>query len=368
MWLSGYGCSTAHGAGVENFWRALVSGRAQPTPLEDSGLLKNKTDLLPAYRVHLRRDLPTELSHRARLTKKLADSWESAGGINRQLKTGVILASTKGFIEDVVWSEQTSTVDTLNPLLDDFLSFTKIQPARRAVVSNACSSVAAALKLAELWFDSRSVDQVVIASADTVGEFVLRGFHSLHALTEEERATPFDQNRSGLQLGEAAAVLVVSRGESAGPRLRAVGLNCEGVAATRPDEEGRSLYLALSEVLKDADKPSFVIAHGTGTQLNDSTEDFVFHALYAEERAKPQITGSKWSVGHTLGVSAALDLIAAAEALETSQTFALPFLKTLDAKFKGDYLIKAGDLHGDSVLVSSLGFGGVHAGLLLEAT
>jgi hypothetical protein len=377
MWLVSYGCSTAAGPGKKMLWSQLTEGRAQTTTVSELpwNWQRKDHDPLPAYGIHWRSDLSTQLSHRQRLQEFFRESWQDLCdsspqniGTLSQGRVGVILASTKGFTEDVIWNKA-STVNTFDPLLDDFQDISKIKPAKISVVSSACASSTAAIKLAQAWLTAKSVDHVLVVGADTVGEFVLRGFHSLQALTSEAQAKPFDKTRSGLQLGEGAAVLWLSNSSESDLKITGVGLHGEGVAATRPDSKGRSLYHALNEALGKNKKPELIVAHGTGTVLNDATEDLVFNALYNYETA-PWITGCKWSIGHTLGASSAIDLIAAAESLRKQFLFPLAFLETPDPEFKGRYVLPTTPLSllktNSSALVSSLGFGGIHAGVVVQ--
>ena len=101
--------------------------------------------------------------------------------------------------------------------------------------------------------------------------------------------------------------------------------------------------------------------------MNDETEDLAFSALFREMPYRPYLTGSKWRVGHTLGASGAVDIILGCEALKRNRGFCLMTTPEPDPKFKCRYLTpgqETGILH--RVLVSSLGFGGMHAAAVLE--
>lgn len=367
MWLVAAGCSTAQGPTSEHFWQNTLRGISKTISLNSVNFLRQRTTEIPDYFVHWRTDIPSTLPHRARLQQLLDEAWQEAqDSIPESLlenNLGVLFVSTKGFSEDVVWDSFSSPPDALTPLMADFLSRHRLKPAHTSVISSACASVAVALQVAEDWIELERVDTVLVLACDSVGEFVTRGFHSLGALTQEEYAQPFDEKRSGLQLGEAAAVLCVSRYPESQYTISS-RINCEGVAATRPDNKGQSLYLALEGVIGKKEKPSFVVAHGTGTILNDATEDLVLAALYKENT--PYVTACKWSVGHTLGVSCAIDIIAAKKSLENQLTFGLTATKNIEKSFKARYITNSPhSLSASSALISSLGFGGVHAGVYL---
>jgi 3-oxoacyl-[acyl-carrier-protein] synthase II len=133
-------------------------------------------------------------------------------------------------------------------------------------------------------------------------------------------------------------------------------LDTEGYAVARPSHSGESLVRAASSF---SGRPDLILAHGTGTEINDATEDLAFSKLFPE--GTPPIAGSKWCVGHTLGASAAIDVILACEAICRQETFGLATTAEADPAFKGNYRLRAGPLVVKSVQISSLGFGGAHA-------
>lgn len=284
-------------------------------------------------------------------------------------KFGVILASTKGMSNDFVWNEGAAEArDPLTPLLEGFLKSSGLKPQRSLCVSNACSSTLAAFALAQLWLD-QGLDEVLVLAADAVTPFVNRGFDSLKLLTSTG-LQPFSADRSGFRLGDGVACFVLVKGTVTpnALRVRRIGLDSEGSAVTRPSHSGESLLLAAHRVpgLRET-VPDLVIAHGTGTRINDETEDLTFTQLFADLPSAPLITGTKWCVGHTLAVSGAIDLIAACEALRRQEVFTLATTERIDPSFKSHYLTGAArKMKLSRVLVSSLGFGGMHAMAMVE--
>lgn len=210
--------------------------------------------------------------------------------------------------------------------------------------------------------------QVLIVAADAVTPFVVRGFQALK-LISSEGSKPFSGDRSGFFLGDGAACLLLSRERGCSNlMLHKVGLDSEGSAVTRPSTSGESLRRAALRIPRLLDlKPEILIAHGTGTRINDETEDLAFSALFPEEH-RPVITCTKWCIGHTLAVSGALDLIAAVESLRAQKIFRLMTTDLADAKFLGRYLTKDARTPEkfSRVMISSLGFGGMHASALVE--
>ena len=188
----------------------------------------------------------------------------------------------------------------------------------------------------------------------------INGFHALKALSESPGPIrPFSAERDGLRLGEAAAAMVLSR-EPGALSLEGIGLDTEGFAATRPSDAGKSLERAILEAAAGSDEaPDLILAHGTGTIANDRIEDQVLGRLYKDS----PITATKWSIGHTLGTSGMMDLIAACESLRRQESFSIATTEKIDPEFKGHYLHAGASAPKalDTALVTSLGFGGVHA-------
>jgi 3-oxoacyl-[acyl-carrier-protein] synthase-1 len=302
-----------------------------------------------------------------RLARQLVAAWREAGAPAGP-RLGVVLASTKGAVEDVVWSAPPAVLkdDTLAPVLARFLELAALTPARALCLSNACSSAHVALELARHWLAARAVEQVLVLAADQAGPFALRGFASLKSLAPE-RVTPFGAGRQGIQLGEAAVALWLSAAGVAAPvaRLAGVATQVEGYAVTRSHEGGATLAAVCRSVC-GAREPGAVIAHGTGTLANDAMEDGVYFRLFG---ARVPITCTKWSVGHCLGASGAVDVVAAL-AMMRHGLFAVANTSQLDPAMRARYLTpdrREGDTQPPaSVLVASAGFGGMHGAVWVE--
>jgi 3-oxoacyl-(acyl-carrier-protein) synthase len=277
------------------------------------------------------------------------------------------LASTKGRTSDFIWQATPAQLqeDPLTPLLHAALAAAELKPWRSVVVSNACSSALAAARLAQLWL-KQGMSDVIILAADVVSDFVIKGFDSLKLLSEQAPRS-FAANRNGFLLGEAAASLWISHSiRDTRAILHPVGLDSEGSAVTRPTASGESLVRAAEQITGIREiPPDLILAHGTGTPINDQTEDLAFSQLFPS--LKPPITGSKWCVGHTLAASGAIDLILACEILQRKEVFSLHTTDKVDPAFKCRYLTQGAPLPEapSRVMISSLGFGGMHASALV---
>lgn len=362
----GYGCSSSAGQGVNPFWNGLVEGIDHSRPIDTTSWKVRPPVTLLACKWDQK-----DSAHQTLLTQ-LTFSWEElltqlspTQKQNVGNKLGIIFASTKGLLEDFVWLGKPESLDTdpLTPVLDSFIQKAGLSPHKKICVSLACASSHGAFYLATHWLKTQSIDRVLILAADTIGPFVVNGFYSLRALAATKNR-PFSGERDGLQLGDAAAAILLSKEE--GPfTLDAVALDTEGHAITKSSQDGMSLkkihqLLGLREKKIDA-----IVVHGTGTRENDRVEDLVLSSTFATDR--PPTMGTKWSIGHTLGASGAMDFISACEMMRHQKPFRMANTQAIDPTFKHAYLTRTTPIPSGSiktVLVHSLGFGGIHGGLI----
>src|SRR5438445_839718 len=242
-------------------------------------------------------------------------------------------------------------------------------------VSTACAAGAAALGIGADLLRAGAADTVIAGGYDGLCRFVMRGFDALRSLTRE-RVRPFDRRRSGLLLGEAAALVLMTRdGATRGPRLgRLLGhaSASDGSHIAAPDANGRGLELAVRSALEEAGLTpadvDFVSAHGTGTPLNDRIEAEVLRRSLGRRAAEIPVNSIKASVGHTMGAAAALEAVMC---LLAGREGIVPYtlgLEEPDPACELDHVIGAPRAARPRISLStSLGFGGCNAALVLEA-
>ncbi|MDR0814237.1 MAG: beta-ketoacyl synthase [Bacteroidales bacterium] len=185
------------------------------------------------------------------------------------------------------------------------------------VVSNACISGAYALLTARREILSGRYDCAVVTGADRLSKFIVSGFQSFKALSGKI-CKPFDAARDGLNLGEAAATIVLQRRQEAtkGDILLEDGaVRNDANHISGPSRTGEGLYLALSRIMRGRDSAdiAFVNAHGTATPYNDEMESIALHRAGLD--AVP-VNGLKACFGHTLGAAGVLESIISARALQ----------------------------------------------------
>ena len=167
------------------------------------------------------------------------------------------------------------------------------------------------------------VTRALAGGVEPFSRLSLVGFSRSRAMAAQ-RCQPFDRNRSGMLLGEGAAMFVLERAEDAVKRgaiplaeVKALGLSCDAYHPTAPRPDGSGMRDAMQAALAEGGVPSqavdWVNAHGSGTRASDDAEGRALHALFGAHL--PAVSGSKGALGHALGAAAALELAICIEGL-----------------------------------------------------
>jgi 3-oxoacyl-(acyl-carrier-protein) synthase len=287
---------------------------------------------------------------------------------------GIIFATTKGAIEDFVWEKPfqqqvgkgiVNFPDPLDATLQLFLNNNKnLNVVCSQVVSNACASSHAAFYLGKKWLENNLCEKVIVLSADFIGPFVMTGFQSLKAMSPST-CMPFQDDRTGLILGEAATAVILTLKETEF-ELSGVSINNEAHTVTSPSPEGRGLFQCIKDVIPSFQKPDILLAHGTATYMNDLIEDTVFSRAQKELDSNFPILATKWSIGHCLGASGSVDLIASLMCMKKNHCFSIPAKEVPTKLSAKNYLFNSNKkMQINSALITSLGFGGTNSALLV---
>jgi 3-oxoacyl-[acyl-carrier-protein] synthase-1 len=173
-------------------------------------------------------------------------------------------------------------------------------------ISTACTSGGKALAAARNLLGLGVCDAVIAGGVDTLCRLTVSGFAALESITEEH-CNPMSRARSGINVGEAAALFLLTR-ERAAVALRGVGESSDAHHISAPDPSGRGAELAIRAALADAGVAAsdvgYVNMHATGTQKNDEMESKVMARVFG---GGTPTSGTKPLTGHTLGAAGALE-------------------------------------------------------------
>lgn len=233
-------------------------------------------------------------------------------------RTAFILSSTKGNIE-----ENISLADSAQRIASQLGIDSK-----PIVVCNACISGLSALILGNRLIDSGLYDAAIVCGCDTPRQFILSGFQSLKALSPEP-CRPFDMERMGLNLGEAAATLILSKNPIQGNSWRMGDgfIRNDAFHISTPSKTADGLYLSLQRTLESFTKEisstckqidlkehlAFINAHGTATLFNDQMESVAIERAGLSD-LPANAYKSFW--GHTMGAAGILETIISMKAID----------------------------------------------------
>ena len=174
------------------------------------------------------------------------------------------------------------------------------------LISTACSSSAKVFSSGRGLIDAGICDAVIVGGVDSLCELTLNGFDSLEALSNQ-LCNPFSKNRSGINIGEGAAVFLMTK-EPADIKLLGVGESSDAYHMSAPHPEGRGAVEAMLAALNDAElaprEVDYLNLHGTATQLNDAMESQAVTRVFP---AGVAASSTKTLTGHTLGAAGAIE-------------------------------------------------------------
>jgi 3-oxoacyl-(acyl-carrier-protein) synthase len=234
-------------------------------------------------------------------------------------------------------------------------------------ISTACSSAANAIMLGARLIKSGKLDRVIVGGTDALSKFTINGFKTLMILSDGYNK-PFDNERSGLNLGEAAAFLVLESDELVKKENKKVLARVSGYGnandafhQTASSENGDGAFLAMEKAFKMAQlKPEqidYINVHGTATPNNDLSEGRAIVRLFGENKA-PDFSSTKPFTGHTLAAAAAIEAVYSVLAIQNNVVFPNLNFKTPMEEFNlvPQTTLKHATI--EHVLSNSFGFGG----------
>ncbi len=237
-----------------------------------------------------------------------------------------------------------------------------------STISTACSSSANSLMLGARMIKNNMLDVALAGGVDALSKFTMNGFNTLMIL-DKEHCRPFDDTRTGLNLGEGAGYVLLVSEKIARQYPDLIYCELSGYSnandayhQTASSPDGLGSFLAMKNALKMSGLATkdidYINLHGTGTQINDSSEGTAITRLFTEG-VYPPMSSTKAFTGHTLGASGGIEAVLSALSIRhgilyPNLNFKFP-MKDLDfvpvTKFsKGEKI--------NNVISNSFGFGG----------
>ncbi|MES2287717.1 MAG: beta-ketoacyl synthase N-terminal-like domain-containing protein [Bacteroidota bacterium] len=232
------------------------------------------------------------------------------------------------------------------------------------VISNACISGLLAIIAGKRFIENGNYKNIIVCGADIVSEFTLSGFKSFNALSDEP-SKPFDKNRVGINLGEAASSILLSSDEISAIKISAGNSANDANHISGPSRNGDGLFNAVTKTLEDSKTETidFISAHGTATEFNDEMESVAFSR--AQLNHVP-LNSLKGYYGHTLGAAGVLESVIAINSLASNT-----LIKSMGFELQGtthelNVIKKTEQKTINSCLKTASGFGGCNAAAIFE--
>jgi 3-oxoacyl-[acyl-carrier-protein] synthase II len=243
-------------------------------------------------------------------------------------------------------------------------------------VSTACSSAAHAIGDAMRAIQWDTADVMITGGTEAgitpmgLGGFIAARALSLRNDNPQAASRPFDKDRDGFILSEGAGTLVIEELEHARRRgapiyaeLLGVGSTADAHHITAPHPEGTGAVRAMQMALRDArlnpEDIQYVNAHGTSTELGDVAETKAIKKVFGAYARRLAISSTKSMIGHLLGASGGVELIATVMSLKTGVIHPTINLTTPDPECDLDYVPhSAREMRVRRAISNSFGFGG----------
>jgi len=389
--VSGLGVVSPYGAGVKSLWTGLSAGACAIRPvtaIETEGLRSRvaaevAAEVLVGLGVSRRRSRADRLALAA-AAEALADA--GLDGRDRRRAACLVGAVGGGMHEAEAWywgevrsgrpaPGQRALRSVLPRAHADVVAFRFGLEGPRETLVMACASGAASIALGADLIRDGVVDAALVGGVDAITRICFMGFNALKLLAPEP-CRPFDRDRRGMSIGEAAAFLVLeeagrcrARGGRAHAELAGAAMTTDAHHVTAPHPEGEGMIRAMSLALGFARMTSgeigYVNAHGTGTPQNDRIEALALARVFGEGRVL--VSSSKSLVGHTMAAAGSVEAIATILALEHGLVPPTANLTEVDPAVPFDCvpgIARPADL--EAALSNSFGFGGQNVSLIFS--
>jgi 3-oxoacyl-[acyl-carrier-protein] synthase II len=382
--LIGASAVTSIGSDWPESWKALLSGKSNFSPIHDFfpswpegpavGGLKKWPDAIPPPETRTREILRISCKQLAATVDDIFDKHPSA-------KIGLVVATShgeSGAISKMVrhsilrYPPTLTNEDSLSVIGEQLIPAAWDGLGRKlssTVIAAACASAIVALNEASNKIRLGVLDACIVVAADSLSIVAYTGFKRIGALSSTV-CKPFDVTRDGTTMAEAGVGTIVCNdkldlSQYSGAAILGCGLSCDARHAVEPSEEG-VLAAAQSAIYQAGLAPSDIKAvywHGSGTVQSDTAEARVAQVLFGPNA--PYSTATKGTIGHAMGASAGINILAATETVKSGNI--PPTVNVNHVAFDSLNLITdmSKQITSGPVLIVALGFGGINAAAVI---
>jgi 3-oxoacyl-[acyl-carrier-protein] synthase II len=367
--IADYDCVTCFGDGDDVLWKSLLTNKCGFDQIRRFET-RNYVNCVAGCITEL-----DAIPHGQRFTALLERLFKK--NLCADANTVLLTATTKDNIELYERYVRKSKRDSLNfsafSMTDFLVKRLDIKrPAHN--VNAACASASTAILWAAEMIENGETDEVIVCAADIVSEFVFSGFSALRVMSPNT-SRPFDVNRDGLILGEAAGYIVLMNKEKMIQKdktslgiIKGWGMSSDANHITAPDRQGgglkRAIYNALDKTSIRADDLVAINGHGTGTIHNDAMEMAVFRHVF--NNAIPPLYSIKGSIGHSLGPCGLIEVIITSRSLQEQIVPPITGLQKPEPWIDTYVSTEPRRIDGTYALTTNSGFGGINTALVLE--
>jgi 3-oxoacyl-[acyl-carrier-protein] synthase-1 len=277
--------------------------------------------------------------------------------------TVFILATTKGNIE-LLDSDRNSADLPLHATAEKIARHFGVR--KSYVVSNACTSGVMAITVAKRLLNTKKFDHAIVTGTDVLSRFVVSGFQSLFALSDEP-CKPFDATRKGLNLGEASSTIILSNTCESNFDLLGDGSTNDANHISGPSRTGIELGEAITTALTNSNIKNtaldFISAHGTATLYNDEMEAKAFALTHINQ---VPVNSLKGYFGHTLGAAGILEIVMSLQSLKYNSLIPTKGFSQHGVSVPLNVIQKQESRPLKTFLKTASGFGGCNAALIIQ--
>lgn len=387
--VSGLGIVSPFGAGIKAFWTGLSAGTCAIRPatlLETEGFRSRlaaevPSDVMSALPASRRRTRADRLALTA-ASEALDDAL--LHGPDRARAALVVGAVGGGMYEGEAWyweetrngasASRTRALRSILPFSHaEAVGFRLGLHGPRETVVMACASGAASIAMGADLIQAGVVTRALVGGVDALTRICFMGFNALKLL-DPEPCRPFDRDRRGMSIGEAAAFLVLedaascrARGGRAYASFLGAGMTTDAHHVTAPHPEGEGMIRAMSQALHAAGMApgdiGYVNAHGTGTLQNDRIEALALRRVFGDGGVL--VSSTKSLIGHTMAAAGSVEAVATVLALQHGLLPPTANLVNSDPEIPFDCIPRDARPAGVSAALSnSFGFGGQNVSLV----